>query len=118
MRSPLPENQPRHEYTLMMTRHGGRRAFIKKEVLRTMKLHAPFSFTKGIPVIEIDSTDDVSQAGYPTMLFCMKDDPAQLRPVKNPVQEMRMMKLMAKMMKENDCPEEQFVRMGLDSCGG
>ena len=118
MRSPLPENQPRHEYTLMMTRHGGRRAFIKNEVLRTMKLHAPFSFTKGIPVIEIDSTDDVSQAGYPTMLFCMKDDPAQLRPVKNPVQEMRMMKLMAKMMKENDCPEEQFVRMGLDSCGG
>ena len=27
MRSPLPDNQPRYEYTLMVTRHGGRRSF-------------------------------------------------------------------------------------------
>ena len=49
MRSPLPENQPRYEYTLMPTRHGGRRAFINNDVLQTMELNQPFSFTKGIP---------------------------------------------------------------------
>lgn len=113
MRSPLPGNQPRHEYTLMPTRHGGRRAFIDNEVLRTMRLHNPFSFTKGIPVMELDSTNDISQAHYPSMLFCLKEDPMELKPVENAAAERRMKELMVKMMRENDCPEEQFERMGL-----
>ena len=113
MRSPLAGNQPRHEYTLMPTRHGGRRAFINNDVLRTMRLREPFSFTKGIPVLELESRNHVSQADYPTMLFHIKEDPAELHPVEDAVQEKRMTELMVKMMRENDCPREQFVRMGL-----
>ena len=113
MRSPLPGNQPRHEYTLMPTRHGGRRAFIDNEVLRKVRLHEPFSFTKGIPVMALDSTNDISQSHYPSMLFCLKEDPMELKPVENAAEEQRMKELMVKMMRENDCPEEQFERMGL-----
>lgn len=113
MRSPVPENQPRHEYTLMPTRHGGRRAFINNEVLRTIRLHAPLPFTKGIPVLELESTNHISQADYPTMLYCLDTDPTQQNPVNDGVQEQKLIALMEKMMRENHCPEEQFVRMGL-----
>lgn len=113
MRSPVPENQPRHEYTLMPTRHGGRRAFINNEILRTMRLHESLPFTKGIPVLELESTNHVSQADYPTMLFCLDTDPTQQNPVTDGDQENRLIALMEKMMRENHCPEEQFVRMGL-----
>ena len=111
MRSPRPGNQPRHEYTLMPTRHGGRRAFINNEVLRTMRLHEPFSFTKGIPVLELESRNPVPQADYPTMLFHLTEDPMELHPVSDEQEERRMTELMVKMMKENDCPEEQFERL-------
>lgn len=113
MRSPVPDNQPRHEYTLMPTRHGGRRAFINNEVLRTMRLHEPLPFTKGIPVLELESINHISQADYPTMLYCLDTDPTQQNPVIDGNQEQRLIALMEKMMRENHCPEEQFVRMGL-----
>ena len=114
LRSPVPENQPRHEYTLMPTRHGGRRAFIDNDILRGLRLHGPFSFTKGIPVLELDSTAPVSQAGYPSMLFCMDTDPAQLHPVEDPAREQEMIRLMKRMMAQNDCPPEQYCRLGLE----
>ena len=113
MRSPLPGNRPRCEYTLMPMRHGGRRAFINNEVLRTMSLHRPFSFTKEVPVMKLESTGKVSQAEYPTMLFNLKEDPMELKPLENKEQEGRMTELMKKLMRANDCPREQFVRMGL-----
>ena len=47
------------------------------------------------------------------MLFCLKEDPMELKPVENAAEEQRMKELMVKMMRENDCPEEQFERMGL-----
>lgn len=113
MRSPAPGNQPRHEYTLMPMRHGGRRAFIDKEVLQTVQLHRPFSFTKEIPVLELENHAHVSQADYPTMLFCLDSDPGELHIIENCGQERKMIDLMIKMMKDNDCPAEQFIRMGL-----
>ena len=114
MRSPVPGNQPRYEYTLMPTRHGGRRAFIHNEILQRMQLHPAFSFTKGVPVLRLPSENRISQAEYPTMLFRMDQDPAQLHPVNDPEQEARMLALMACLMRENDCPPEQFQRMGIE----
>ena len=46
MRSPLPGNQPRYEYTLMPTRHGGRRAFINNDILPSMELSSPFPYKR------------------------------------------------------------------------
>ncbi len=113
MRSPLAENAPRYEYTLMPTRHGGRRAFMDNDVLRTMQLHAPLPFTKGLPVLRVESRARVSQAAYPTMLFCLADDPAQHVPVQDEAQERRMIALMKRLMAQNACPEEQYARLGL-----
>jgi len=47
------------------------------------------------------------------MLFCLESDPDEEHPLKNIDEERRMAALMKKMMIENDCPEEQFIRMGL-----
>ena len=113
MRSPLAANAPRYEYTLMPTRHGGRRAFMDNDVLRTMQLHAPLPFTKGLPVLRVESRARVSQAAYPTMLFCLADDPAQHVPVQDEAQERRMIALMKRLMAQNACPEEQYARLGL-----
>lgn len=113
LRSPLPGNGPRYEYTLMPTRHGGRRAFISNELLRTARLHPPFSFTKGVPVLQIESRARIPQADYPSLLFHLRSDPGQLSPVQDPEQELRLARQMARMMAENDCPPEQFARMGL-----
>lgn len=113
MKSPVAGNQPRYEYTLMPTCHGGRRAFIDNEILRSMDLVHPFAFTKGVPVLKLESKQHISQADYPTMLFCLETDPDEICPLENPEEEQRLMMLMKKMMIENDCPQEQFIRMGL-----
>lgn len=111
-RSPLPGNQPRYEYTLMPTRHGGRRTFMSHEVLRTMQLCEPFSFMKGIPVLRLESTDPVSQAEYPTTLFHLSEDQTEQHPVQDAGEEARMAALMRKLMRANDCPPEQYERLG------
>ena len=113
MRSPVEGNSPRHEYTLMPMRHGGRRAFMDDEVLRGMRIHEPFSFTKGIPVLEVDSVNRISQAEYPSMLFCVRDDPWQTRPLRDEGQRRRLEQVMRRLLEENDCPREQFARLGM-----
>lgn len=117
LRSPVPANAPLYEYTLMPMRHGGRRAFIANDVLRTLQLAQPFSFTKGVPVLRLESRAPVPQAAYPTQLFCLTRDPQQLHPVQDAAQERRMALLMQALMRANDCPSEQFVRMGFAAQG-
>ena len=114
MRSPGRENAPRYEYTLMPTRHGGRRAFMSNEVLRTARLVEPLPFSKGVPVLRVESRGAVSQAAYPTMLFCMRADPGQEQPVQDEAQERRMTALLKEMMRRSDAPAEQYKRLGLD----
>ena len=65
-------------------------------------------------MLRLPSENRISQAEYPTMLFRMDQDPAQLHPVNDPEQEARMLALMARLMRENDCPPEQFQRMGIE----
>ena len=113
MRSPMPGNSPLYEYTLMPTRHGGRRAFIDHAVLERLKIHRPFSFTKNIPVLQLEGNKNLPQAAYPTLLFHMDVDPAQDASVSDAKEEARMAHLMVHLMRENDAPLEQFERMGL-----
>lgn len=44
----------------------------------------------------------------------MKADPEEKMPIQNEEVEKRMIRAMVQAMKENDCPEEQFKRLGLD----
>lgn len=113
LRSPEKNNSPRYEYTLMPTRHGPRRAFMEDERLRQLNLHEPFTFTKGMPVLQVPDQSRISQAEYPTELYYLPDDPEQSQQLEHPEQEKRMLNLMRQLMKETDCPVEQYTRMGI-----
>jgi arylsulfatase A-like enzyme len=115
MRAPVKrENSPLYNYTLMPMHM--REKFSLKE-LRQMELAPPFKFTKQSPVLKIPSFGipelDISPYDFGTMLFDLKSDPEQKHPVKDEKQEERMKALMIKLMEENDCPLEQFARLGL-----
>jgi hypothetical protein len=96
----------------MPTRHGGRRAFIKKEELKQMTLSEGFSFTKELPVMQIPYGREAGQNIYPTMLFDLEKDPNQESPIEDEAAEKRMIHLMRKRMKENQCPLEMLERYG------
>ncbi len=114
MRSPREGNRPLYQYTLMPTRHGGRRGFIDPDELKTFQREEPLAFTKGLPVMKIDTFGEYKQYEYPTMLFDLETDPGQEHPLEDPELEERMKALMVQLMKERDAPKEQFERLGLD----
>lgn len=113
MRKPVESNQPLFQYTLMPTRHGGRRAFMDHEELLTMQLHPSFPFTKNLPVLKTHAKPKNNQHQYATALYDLQADPGQNTPLENPMVEARMKKLMACLMQQNHAPQEQFVRLGL-----
>ncbi len=113
MRSPKEDNAPLYQYTLMPTRHGGRRAFIDDEELKTVTLEAPFTFTKGLKTMRLKSSAVNRQHTYPTMLFDVQKDKKEEHPLQDEKIETRMKALMKKLMEQNDAPKEQFERMDL-----
>lgn len=85
------------------------------EELRQAKLVDGFSFTKGCPVLRVPGTGTGSkpQSGE-TLLFDLDTDYAQEHPLQDPEAEKRMIGLLVKQMKENDAPQEQYQRLGLE----
>jgi len=114
MRSPEnPDNKPLFQYTLMPTKHGGGRAFIDIDEIKTAELSAPFSFTKDCRLLKLESRGETKQFSFPTVLFDLEKDPQQQSPIKERNIEKRMINHLIRLMKENDAPEEQFERLGL-----
>jgi arylsulfatase A-like enzyme len=115
MRDPVPGNKPLYEYTLMPAHM---RALFSPQEISTMTIAPPFSFTKGAPVMKLEALPGfqtgISSMQFGTRLYDVEKDPAQEKPLEDKETEERMIRLMKKLMKENDCPREQFVRMGLD----
>ena len=86
------------------------------EELAGARMARPFSFTKGCPVMKIPSPSPACKElpeRLKTMLFDLKSDPLQLKPVSNAKVESRMITLLKRLMKENDVPAEQYKRLGL-----
>ncbi|OQB13270.1 MAG: Arylsulfatase [Firmicutes bacterium ADurb.Bin193] len=111
MRAPKSDdNTPLYEYTLMPTHM--RNMFSISE-LQDIEVAGPFSFTKGCKVMKIAGRDKKENHSYPTLLFDLDSDPGQQNPITDSKVERRMTELMIKLMKENDCPSEQFERLGL-----
>jgi arylsulfatase A-like enzyme len=113
MRDSVPGNRPLYEYTHMPTHM---RMRFTPEEMRTMTLAPPFSFTKGAPLMRIDVIPpawEKASASPGTRLYDLEHDPAQLKPIQDRAAEERMIRLMVKLMKENDAPEEQFERLAL-----
>lgn len=117
MRAPEAEEaHPLHEYTLMPTHM--QHAF-RPEELRGTEMAPPFSFTKGCPVMKIDSRS--MWKGYrgrhpdtaKTLLFDLEKDPGQERPCSDPKVERRMVEHLVRMARECDAPPGHLARLGL-----
>ena len=111
MRSPIPQNFPLYEYTLMPTHM--RNMFSVNE-LKTMELAEPFSFTKGCKTMKIKARGiEGNTYIYGTLLFDLQNDPKQENPIIDSEIEKRMIKLLIELMNKNDAPFEQYERLGI-----
>jgi hypothetical protein len=117
MRSPeSQENTPLYEYWLMPTHHGFGRAFIELDEIREAEYGYVFSFTKRCRLLRTPCNTEwvvKQQIQWKTMLFDLESDPAQENPIKDEAAENRMIGYMMDIMKENDAPPEQYIRLGL-----
>jgi hypothetical protein len=112
MRAPVSaENEPLFEYTLMPTHM---RNFFGPEELQPLELAEPFSFTKGLRTLKTPARTWTNAHQFGHLLFDLAEDPQQERPLQDSVIEERMIRLMVRLMGENDAPAEQYVRLGLE----
>ena len=105
-----PENAPLEEYTLMPTLMRGR--FAPAEFAGA-ELAEPFPFMKGIRPLRLAGRAQINPFTYGTLLFDLHEDPAQEHPLDDAEQELRMLRMLARLLRENDAPESQFVRLGI-----
>ena len=111
MRAPASaDNTPLADYTLMPTHMRG--PFSVAE-LQDIQLAAPFSFTKGCKLMKINAAAWPNTHPYSTLLFDIDADPQQLHPIQDAAVEARLVRQMVELLKANDAPQEQFVRLGL-----
>ena len=111
-RAPVtPDGGPLYEYTLMPTHM---RARFRPEELRGAGLSEPFPFTKGCPVLKVPAWTNPQKAWEPTTLWDLGTDPKQESPLEDAEVERRLTDQMLHLARENDAPEELFVRFGLD----
>lgn len=115
MRAPASiQNAPLYEYTLIPARMGSR-ADVKQ--LQDLELAPPFEFTKGCKTLKIDMSSHGSPFSnmyrFGSRLYDLKKDPGQKQPVDDIETELRLVRKMMEMMRENDAPQEQYERLGL-----
>ncbi len=121
MRCPDPEHeQDLFNYIVEPTSYPGA---ITVEELKTAQFHEGFGFTKGCPMMKIKGGYGISTLGFPprclmdygTLLYDLETDPEQNHPIHDPEVEERMIQNMVKLMKQNEAPEEQYTRLGLEA---
>ena len=64
-------------------------------------------------MLKVKSKDKYNVARFGTRLYDLDTDPTQSTPLHDPQAEQAMIALMERAMAENDCPPEQFDRLGL-----
>ncbi|TBL72730.1 sulfatase [Paenibacillus thalictri] len=112
MRGPVSEdNKPLYNYTLMPTHMRGR---FSPDELRQAELAEPFDFTKGLRTLKIAGTGAHGPSQLGTMLFDLASDSLQLAPIQDADVEQRMLGHIASLLRDNDAPPEQYVRMGIE----
>ena len=87
-------------------------AFTAQE-MQDAQLHPGFSFTAGYPLMKLPA--DRSGFAYPDLLFDLESDPQQLHPLEDEAVKARMTALLVQLMRENDAPQEQYARLGLEA---
>lgn len=118
-----PDNQPLFDYTLMPTHMGS--MFSPAELQHWEKVSG-FGFMKGCEVMQIPTRTHkallsqdtpMGRGRTATLLFDVEQDPAQLHPLTDAKLEMRMIRLLLQEMAHNECPAEQYERLGLPQPG-
>jgi hypothetical protein len=75
----------------------------------------PFSFTKGVRTMRMPAAaarwNNPWQHG--TLLFDLATDPGQEHPLADDDLELRMLRLLARLMHDNEAPASQFERLGI-----
>lgn len=113
MRAPVnADNTPLYEYTLMPTHM---RNFFSTDELHQLELAEPFSFTKGVRTLKMPGRSMTNAHQFGHLLFDLAEDPQQERPLQDPALEERMIRLLLRLMQENDAPPEQYVRLGVET---
>lgn len=115
MRAP-DTDVPYFNYTLVPCHMQG---FFSDKELANACFVPPFSFTKGYPLLRTPACDEdegeyQNPALRETMLFDLYTDPAQVAPIRDPIVEMKMVKLMVQLMREQDAPAELYRRLHLE----
>ena len=112
MRAPVSEeNTPLHNYTLMPTHMRG---FFSREEFETAELSGAFEFTKGMKVLKTRGRAFMAQAyKFGNLLYDLNNDPCQAQAVNNPAVETKLINHILCLMRENDAPNEQYIRLGL-----
>lgn len=112
MRAPVSRsNTPLYNYTLMPTHMRSRFAVHE---LQEIQLQPPFNFTKGVPLIKIESKGNGSYHEFGTLLFDLDHDPDQNFPLQDEEIERYMIQHMKRLMEEHDAPAEQYIRLGIE----
>ncbi|SBW02183.1 putative sulfatase [uncultured Eubacteriales bacterium] len=103
-----------YEYTHMPTHMRG---LFPVEEMKTATMAAPFSFTKGAPVMKIEARVNPrfarAQEEGEDLLFDLRQDPAQERPLEDEAVKARLLAAAAALLAENDAPAEVYARYGL-----
>lgn len=110
MRAP-DESAELYEYTLMPTHLRSR---FSVDELQDTVMAAPFSFTKGCPVMKIAGEIWGGAKDFKHLLFNVENDPGQENPLEDDAAERQMLRHINHLMKLNDAPEELYKRLGLD----
>jgi len=104
-------NGPVEEYTLMPTHMRSR--FSPAE-LAGWEPAEPFAFTKGLRTMRTPAAGGwMNPWQHGTLLFDLEADPAQDRPITDDAVELRMLRLLAELMRDTDAPRSQFERLGI-----
>lgn len=111
MRAPLPEKVNEiYNYTLTPLHMNQR---FTPEELKTAELVSPFSFTKGCRVLKVKGKDKYRVGRFGNLLFDLEKDPGECSPLRDEALEQQMAEKLIKEMEKNECPAEQFERLGL-----
>ena len=115
------ENKPLFQYTLMPW-HIQKPMQIPELQNAEDALCRDFAFTGHTPVLKIPVDERYdrkryykysSHMGYGSLLFDRERDPKQEHPLQDEALEQRLCGAMRQLMMENEAPEEQYVRLGL-----
>ena len=106
-----------HEYTLMPQHLA---APFSEAELRTARLHPPFDFTRGMPVLQVDALIGAARPpgrfddpGF--RLYDLETDPGQQAPIRDAAVEARLYTGLRRYMQTHDAPPEYDRWLGLDA---